>query len=84
MSRSPEAYPHTPTAYQTNLSSEAHDAGTHATICNFNDPEGRVMYLPLNFSNWARRLQMSSLMSSLLTVERIFKPVRPQLGHSKE
>jgi hypothetical protein len=31
MSRSPEAYLHTPTAYQTDLSSEAHDAGIHAT-----------------------------------------------------
>jgi len=31
MSRSPEAYLHTPTAYQTDLRSEAHDAGTHAT-----------------------------------------------------
>jgi len=31
MSRSPEAYLHTPTAYQTDLSCEAHDAGTHAT-----------------------------------------------------
>ena len=33
MSRSPEAYLHTPTAYQTDLSCEAHDAGTHATRC---------------------------------------------------
>jgi hypothetical protein len=32
MSRSPEAYLHTPTAYQTDLSCEAHDAGTHATL----------------------------------------------------
>jgi hypothetical protein len=31
MSRSPEAYLHTPTAYQTDLSCEAHDVGTHAT-----------------------------------------------------
>ena len=30
MSCSPEAYLHTPTAYQTDLSCEAHDAGTHA------------------------------------------------------
>jgi hypothetical protein len=35
MSRSPEVYPHTPTAYQTDLSSEAHDAGTHATYLTF-------------------------------------------------
>jgi hypothetical protein len=27
-----EAYPHTPTAYQTDLNSEAHDAGTHTTV----------------------------------------------------
>jgi hypothetical protein len=32
MSRSPEAYLHTPTAYQTDLSCEARDAGTHATL----------------------------------------------------
>jgi len=32
ISRSPEAYPPTLTAYQTDLSSEAHDAGTHATV----------------------------------------------------
>jgi len=31
MSRSPEAYLHTPTAYQTDLSSGSHDAGIHAT-----------------------------------------------------
>jgi len=31
-SRSSEAYLHTPTAYQTDLSCEAHDAGTHATL----------------------------------------------------
>jgi hypothetical protein len=30
MSRAPEAHLHTPTAYQTDLSSEAHDVGTHA------------------------------------------------------
>jgi hypothetical protein len=31
MSRSPEAYLHTPTAYQTDLSCGDHDAGTHTT-----------------------------------------------------
>jgi hypothetical protein len=31
-SRTPETYLHTPTAYQTDLSSEAHNAGTHATV----------------------------------------------------
>jgi len=31
MSYSPDAYLHTPSAYRTNLSSEAHDACTHAT-----------------------------------------------------
>jgi len=32
MSRSPEEYLHRPTAYQTDLSSEAHNTGTHATV----------------------------------------------------
>jgi hypothetical protein len=32
MSRSPKAYRHTPTAYQTDLSWETHDAGTHGTV----------------------------------------------------
>jgi len=45
MSRSPEASLHTPTAYQTDLSSEAHDAGTDATAkCQWNQEWYVVFY----------------------------------------
>ena len=44
MSRSPEAYLHTPTAYQTDLSCEDHDAGTHATT-NVEICKGRTVLI---------------------------------------
>ena len=44
MSRSPEAYPHTPTAYEPANGPEAHDAGTQATthVTDVHDVTGLI------------------------------------------